>query len=187
MALTRSHRRILADGHNNGWSEDHYAQHEHYSNSISRLLAEGRKEALRQNMTNLGHAARWVRDGLVSPATIGSDILTPAERGQQILEEWLLRWMQPADEAGRLAGVSLQVQQLSVRYDVHPWSARDPWTPASIVQHCRDSAPGLDGFAFDKFAALDPCFLEMLCELFNAFDRGLLPSLQFGRMQDWHA
>ena len=89
MALMRSHRRILADGHNNGWSEDHYAQHEHYSNSISRLLAEGRKEALaewRQNMTNLGHAARWVRDGLVSPATNGSDILTPAERGQQILE-----------------------------------------------------------------------------------------------------
>ena len=176
MALMRSHRRILADGRNNGWSEDHYAQHEHYTNSISRLLAEGRKEALaewRQNMTNLGHAARWVRDGLASPATIGSDILTPAERGQEILEEWLPRWTQPADEADRLAGVSLQVQQLSVRYDVHPWSARDPWTPASIVQHCRDSAPGLDGFAFDKFAALDPCFLEMLCELFNAFDRGL--------------
>ena len=176
FALMRNHRRVLAAGHHNGWTEDLFSQHEHFTNCIARLLADGRKEALadwRHSMCNLGSAAKWLRDGLDVPATICADPVTPTAKGEQIREEWLPHWTQPPDESQRIQGIAQQLHQLPIRYNILPWSPSDPWTTDLILHHCRNSAPGLDGFGFNHFAALDKCFLEMLCEIFNAFDNGL--------------
>ena len=180
LAIMKQHRRVLAMGHRKGWDDDLYAQHEQCNSNISRLLDQGRKNALahwRQTMTNLGAAARWVRDGLKTPAAVGADPLTPQQKGEQILNEWLPRWTQPLDEADRIAAIYHQVQPLPVEYDLRPWSNPDPCTPALIIHHCRNSAAGIDGLSFQHFASLHNCFLELLCEFFNALDNGLpLPS-----------
>ena len=104
-------RRILADGHKHGWTEEVFSQHEHFTNSIARRLANGRKEAQAEwchSMCNMGAATRWLRDGLDVPATICADPFTPTERGEKIREDWLPRWTQPADEANRIHGISQQ-------------------------------------------------------------------------------
>ena len=54
-----------------------------------------------------------------------------------------------------------------------PWTDPVPWTPAMIRQFCNTSAAGLDGLPFDAFAALSDDILNLLCQLYDAFDAGL--------------
>ena len=142
---------------------------------INREIAQGRKEALRhwkESMNNTKNDASWIRDGLAQPAVLTSDPRTITEQGLAILNEWLPRWTQPPDENQRQNSAAILCRKMQA-CELCPWTDPVPWTPAMIRQFCNTSAAGLDGLPFDAFAALSDDILNLLCQLYDAFDAGL--------------
>ena len=76
------------------------------------------------------------------------------------------------DENQRQNSAAILCRQMQT-CELCPWTDPVPWTPAMIRQFCNTSAAGLDGLPFDAFAALSDDILNLLCQLYDAFDAGL--------------
>ena len=175
LRLMKAQRRILAHSHRHGWSDVAFSKYDNLNQQISKQVALGRKEALKHWKESMNHtrtAAAWIRDGLTKPAIVTSDPRTMVEQGEAILNEWLPRWTQPPDEDQRNASAAILCQQMQSS-ELSPWMSPAPWTPHMIRSFCNSSAAGLDGLPFDAFNALRDDILNLLCQLFDAFDAGL--------------
>ena len=127
-------------------------------------------------MRDVGCAARWVRGGFGVSLTLHKSDGTPAvsakEQGQVIAEEWRPRWTEIPETRFQRSQPELQAICDAFGQRVPPFPRPSRWDVRDIRRECGNTAAGIDGLSFKKFAGLPDLHLTLLCELYDAMDSG---------------